>query len=188
MGKKTTSELRTVPLNLSLHKYSLSELRKEAEKIGDFSSFNHSFRLLKNYSRQKTFPLHLSTGFTFLMKYKVFFHRQLFELRTGIKSIHSKVSMILSPFKLIQEKYGKIGLPATKEQSQSIFQKFQNPNNAAYVGSLFSALLSESRCPNFPKVYGIFSGTAATHTIDISDDYEELSERAWFSQNIWKNI
>lgn len=47
-----------------------------------------------------------------------------------------------------------------------------------------SLALSESGCQHFPKVYGVFAGLAESHTIDISDDYEDLTEKGWFADKI----
>jgi len=101
--------------------------------------------------------------------------------------VHRKTTMLMSPFKWMKGTYGAVlGLPSTAENFSAVCSKLQNPNNAGYVGALISAVLSNSGCQHFPKVYGIFTGTAAEHTIDISDDYGEISERPWFSQNIGK--
>jgi hypothetical protein len=89
----------------------------------------------------------------------------------------------------MQGEYGStVGLPSSSGQSSEISSKIQSHHNAVYVGSLISAVLSQSKCQHFPKVYGIFSGLSKNHTIDISDDYEDLSERSWFSSNIGKTF
>jgi hypothetical protein len=51
-----------------------------------------------------------------------------------------------------------------------------------------SIALSESGCEHFPKVYGVYAGLAGSHTIDISDDYEELTEKGWFAEKIGKTF
>jgi len=186
MGKKP--ELRANPINLSLHKYSLNELRKEAEKEWGVCNLQPFFPSLEKLFKTEDLTNPLEYGIQFSDEIHSVVSPNLIRTKNGLKSIHNKVSMILSPFKIIQQEYGTIGLPGTKEQGDTIHYKFQNPNNAVYIGALFSALLSESGCPNFPKVYGVFSGTALKHTIDISDDYEELCERPWFSQNIGKTF
>jgi hypothetical protein len=95
--------------------------------------------------------------------------------------------MLVSPYKWMRGEYGStLGLPTSLEQATSAMHKIQNPNNAAYVGAIISSVLSQSGCIHFPRVYGVFTGTTTKHTIDISDDYGELSERPWFSQNIGK--
>ena len=99
---------------------------------------------------------------------------------------HSKITMLLSPFKWMRGEFGNLCMPS--EQAEKYHSKLQSPNNAAYVGSVLSVVLSESGCQHFPLVYGAFTGTARTHVVDISDDYEELSERSWFSNNIGKTF
>jgi hypothetical protein len=102
-------------------------------------------------------------------------------------SVHLKTTMLLSPYKWMRGEYGTtLGLPTSIEQATQAMHKIQNTNNAAYVGSIISSVLSQSGCVHFPKVYGVFTGTTTQHIIDISDDYGELSERPWFSQNIGK--
>jgi hypothetical protein len=106
-----------------------------------------------------------------------------------IVPVHRKVTMLLSPFKWMQGDYGtSLGLPTTEEESAEIWRKIQDPNNAAYVGALLSTVLAQSGCQHFPKVYGVFTALAEKHTIDISDDYADLSERSWFSSNIGKTF
>jgi len=107
----------------------------------------------------------------------------------SVVPVHRKITMLLSPFKWMQGDYGSsLGLPTTEEQASEIQRKIQDSNNAAYVGSILSVVLAQSGCPHFPKVYGVFTGVADKHTIDISDDYADLSERSWFSSNIGKTF
>jgi hypothetical protein len=102
--------------------------------------------------------------------------------------VHRKTTMILSPFKWMRGDYGVFGLPKPAEVAAEMEEKLQSPHTAAYVGALTSIALSESGCPNFPKVYGVYAGLATQHTVDISDDYEELSERHWFANNLGKTF
>jgi hypothetical protein len=53
---------------------------------------------------------------------------------------------------------------------------------------MFSALFSHTKCIHFPEVYGVFSGIARKHTIDVSDEYEDLATLPRFSQNIGKTF
>jgi len=100
-------------------------------------------------------------------------------------NIHKKMSMILNPFKLMEGSYGtNLSLPSSIEQSTSAHNKIQNYNNAAYIGSLIAASLAASGSHHFPEIYGIFTGLRKLHTIDISDDYEDLCDRSWFSNNM----
>jgi hypothetical protein len=101
------------------------------------------------------------------------------------RDIHIKQTMLVSPFKWMRGDYGgAIGIPSTQESTKNAYDKIQLPHNAAYVGSLFSGLFSLSKCVHFPEVYGIYTGIAKKHTVDISDDYEDLVEKSWFSQNV----
>jgi hypothetical protein len=84
--------------------------------------------------------------------------------------------------------FGTFGLPMLSEHARETQSKLQSHNTAAYVGSILSIALSQSGCQHFPEVVGVFTGNAVTHAINISDDYEELSERPWFSQNIGKTF
>jgi hypothetical protein len=102
--------------------------------------------------------------------------------------IHRKTTSILSPFHWMRGDYGSLGLPTSSEVASEISEKLQSPHTAAYVGALASIVLSESECPNFPSVYGVYCGMAKTFSFDVSDDYEELSERPWFIQNIGKTF
>lgn len=102
--------------------------------------------------------------------------------------VHRKTTMILSPFKWMRGDYGAFGLPKPEEVADDMQEKLQSPNTAGYVGALASIMFSESECVHFPKVYGVYVGLAGKHTIDISDDYEELSERKWFRDNLGKTF
>ena len=102
--------------------------------------------------------------------------------------VHRKTTMILSPFKWMRGDYGVLGLPKPEGIATDMQDKLQSPHSAGYVGALASILLSESGCIHFPKVYGVYVGLAKDHTIDISDDYEDLMERRWFSDNLGKTF
>lgn len=102
--------------------------------------------------------------------------------------VHRKTTMILSPFKWMRGDYGSFGLPKPEQIANDMQEKLQSPHTAGYVGALASIALSESGCAHFPKVYGVYVGLAKEHTIDISDDYEDLSERRWFADNLGKTF
>lgn len=102
--------------------------------------------------------------------------------------VHRKTTMILSPFKWMRGDYGALGLPKPEGVASDIQSKLQSPHTAGYVGALASILLSESQCPNFPKVYGVYTAIAGSHTVDISDDYEDICERKWFTDNLGKTF
>jgi hypothetical protein len=102
--------------------------------------------------------------------------------------VHKKITMLLNRYKWMKGEYGMIGLPTSKVNADMIHTKLQSQHNAGYVGSILSVALSQSGCQHFPKVYGVFTGTSSSYKFDISDDYEELCERDWFSQNIGKTF
>ena len=102
--------------------------------------------------------------------------------------IHRKTTMILSPFKWMRGDYSTLSLPKPEEIANEVHETLQSSNTAGYVGALTSIVLSESDCQHFPRVFGVYVGLADRHTIDISDDYEDLSERRWFGDNIGKTF
>jgi len=102
--------------------------------------------------------------------------------------VHPKITMLLGPFKCMKGEFGTFGLPMLSDHARETQAKLQSHNTAGYVGSILSVVLAQSGCQHFPEVVGVFTGNAVTHTINISDDYEELSERPWFSQNIGKTF
>jgi len=101
---------------------------------------------------------------------------------------HRKTTMILSHFKWMRGDYGVIGLPKPEEVAQDMQSTLQSCHTAGYVGAITSVALSESGCEHFPKVYGVYVGLSTKHVIDISDDYEEISERRWFGENLGKTF
>jgi hypothetical protein len=104
----------------------------------------------------------------------------------GDVKIHPKITMLLNPYKWM--KGINLELPSSSKDSTLIHKKLQSSNNAAYVGSLFNAVLSLTKCQHFPKVFGVFSGISEEFKLDISDDYDELCERPWFSKNVGKTF
>jgi hypothetical protein len=98
--------------------------------------------------------------------------------------IHRKTTMILPSYRVMRGDFGTSGLPCNKENAAEEHHRLHSPYTAAYVGALANVLLSESGCMHFPEVYGTFTGIADRHTIDISDDYEDICERPWFIQNL----
>jgi hypothetical protein len=89
--------------------------------------------------------------------------------------------MLLPVYSVMRGDFGGTGLPHTESTS---IERIQSHHNSAYVGSLINTILSESGCPHFPEVFGSFTAVAEKHLMNISDDYEDLCERPWFSQNI----
>jgi len=98
--------------------------------------------------------------------------------------VHRKTTLVLPAYRIMRGDFGTSGLPCTKDAAEEEHARIHSPNNAAYVGALANSILSESGCPHFPEVYGTFTGLASRHVVNISDDYDDLSERPWFPNNI----
>lgn len=180
MGK----DLRTTPIALKLHKY--PPLNGSAWGLTNPQPFFPSLERLFKTETVASLP-----------DYGVRLREQIRNVvdETHIQTtlgatvpVHRKTTMILSPFKWMRGDYGVFGLPKPDEIANDLQSKLQSPNTAGYVGALTSILLSESGCVHFPKVYGVYVGLAETHTLDISDDYEDLVDRHWFSNNLGKTF
>ena len=102
--------------------------------------------------------------------------------------IHPKITMLLNPYKYMKGELQSSELPLLNNDAKKIQNKLQNFNNAAYVGSILSSVFALSNCQHFPKIFGVFSGISNEFILDISDDYEELSEKQWFSKNMGKTF
>jgi hypothetical protein len=185
-------DLRTNPIPLSLHRYmNLPLLRAGAQSYWNIEHVQPFFPPIECLFKSETLDFPNEYGIKFRNEIVSIHPDNKIRITSSpdLQDVHCKITMLLSPFKWMQGEYGSsIGLPTTSEQSAAINAKLQNPNNAAYVGSMISAVLSESGCIHFPKVYGVFTGISKSHTINISDDYEELSERPWFSTNLGKTF
>jgi hypothetical protein len=190
MLKRKQTELKSSSIPLSLHKWSLSNIRSSAVTHWNIDSIQPFFPSLEVLF--KTNDLELIGDYGIRLDEEVsnilspeLIYTSKFEKR----DVHCKTTMILSPFKWMQGEYGTtIGLPSSSEQSTEISSKIQSHHNAAYVGSLIASVLSQSKCQHFPKVYGVFSGLSKNHTINISDDYEDLTDHSWFGSNIGKTF
>jgi hypothetical protein len=187
----TNGELRTNSVAMSVQKYNdLEFIRSGAKQYWNIEHIQPFFPSVEKLFKTEGLDVPIEYGIRFDNQISSVLGESQIRLVNGqTVSVHKKISMVLSPFKWMQGIYGRtFGLPSTLEQSTLVHQKIQNPNNSSYVGSIISAALSESGCLHFPKVYGVFTGLSQHHTIDISDDYEELCDRSWFSQNIGKTF
>lgn len=102
--------------------------------------------------------------------------------------VHRKTTMLLSPFKTMKGEYLEPSMPRPSEVAQEMESKIQSPHTAAYVGALTSIVLSQSGCDHFPRVFGVYAAVSSSHEIDISDDYEDLVERKWFTDQMGKTF
>jgi hypothetical protein len=180
---KPVSDLRTTNSPLDVHKYSnIQGLQEQAQKHWGlrrlqpfFPSIEKLFkldvRLPHHYGIKTVVPIQTITGESSVYA-------------GGSETpVHLKKTMLYSAYRVMHGEYAGTGLPNVGEVATEPL-RIQSPYNAGYVGSLASLVLSESVCAHFPRVYGVFSGVAERHVLDISDDYEDLCDRPWFSQNI----
>lgn len=179
MGK----DLRTVPTLLRLHKQ--QPIDGTAWGLPGLQPF---FPPLEMLFKTHTVPNLSEYGVRLTEEIQRVLDADHIQVKGKSTPIHRKTTMILSPFKWMRGDYGTLGLPKPEETASDIQEKLQSPHTAGYVGAIASILLSESGCIHFPKVYGVYTGLAKSHTVDISDDYEELSERRWFTDNLGKTF
>ncbi len=189
--QNASSDLKTSPIAVGLQRYKdLSILQTTSKTYWGVEHLQPFFPPIECLFKTESLPFSHEYGIKFSQQISsVLPSKDEISINGQKQTAHVKKTMLLSPFKWMQGEYGtSLGLPTTTEQASSIHSKLQSPHNAAYIGALISAVLSESGCQHFPKVYGVFSGVSQSHTIDISDDYEELCDRPWFSQNIGKTF
>ena len=187
MGKRSHSELRSSNVLLSLHKYNLEGLKVSAKQHWNVSNIQPYFPPVEKLFKTTDVEDISEYGIRFNDEASAVTDSSTIKTASGsLIEIHKKVTMILSPYQWMRGSYAPIGLPSSSEQSRELFDKLQCSNNASYVGSIISAALSQTGCLHFATVYGIFNGVSDEHKLNISDDYSELCDRPWFSQNIGK--
>jgi hypothetical protein len=179
--QKRKSELRTNPLPLTVAKL---PLRKDFLGVSKLQPFFPPLECLF-----KTGSLENVREYGIKLNESIVSINEEAVLSSGrTVPFHAKITMLLSPYKWMKGEFGTLGLPMLSESANQTHLKLQSHNTAGYVGSILSVALSQSGCQHFPNVFGVFTGTSAEHTIDISDDYEDLSERPWFSSNLGKTF
>lgn len=182
MKRKQTSELRTNPVALVVARAACKNDLWEVTKLQPFFPPIECLFKTNTLERVQDYGIKLNDPIISATE-------SVGTLASGrVVDVHPKITMLLSPFKCMKGEFGTFGLPMLSEHARETQSKLQSHNTAGYVGSILSVALSQSGCQHFPEVVGVFTGTALAHTIDISDDYEELSERPWFSQNIGKTF
>jgi hypothetical protein len=185
-----SSDLRTNPISLSLHRYSnLDTLKEQSKSNWGIHSLQPFFPAIETLFKTNDLSFVNEYGLKFRHELNGIFPEHIkYSGSTDLHEVYLKKRMILNPYKTMQGEYGTLGLPVNSDQSIELTRSLQSHNNAAYVGAIISSILSESGCEHFPKVYGVFSGITDKHTIDISDEYEQLCEKPWFAQNIGKTF
>ena len=181
-------DLRTASTNMSVHKYkNLKALQNSANLNWEISNIQPFFPPIEKLFKTNIVESPSEYGIKFEKQITGILSADKITTTNGEVEVHKKVTMLLSPFKWMQGDYGtSFTLPTTSEQSELFRNKLQSHNNAAYVGAIISSALSG--CQHFPTIYGVFTGLAKNHQVDISEEYEDVSERSWFLQNIGKTF
>ena len=190
MGKRKQSDLRSSPIPLLVHRYDMKQVRSVSKQHWGIDHLQPFFPPIEKLFKTELLSSPKEFGIKFDEEVVSLVDENTIKTSSGkTVEIHKKITMLLSPFKWMQGDYGTtFGLPSLSEEVQEMQKKIQNSGNAAYIGALISSVLSQSGCQHFPKVYGAFIGVSDKHTIDISDDYGDLCDRSWFSQNIGKTF
>ena len=192
MGKrKPQGELKSVALPIQVHKYrDIHTLRNAISAQWGVDHIQPFFPSLELLFKMEQIENVRDYGIKFDDEIQsIVSPSQIITSSGNTHNIHIKQTMLVSPLKWMRGDFGSsIGLPTTNEVGKEINDKIQLPHNGAYVGSLFAGVLSQSDCIHFPKVYGVYTGIAKKHTINVSDDYTDLVDRSWFSQNIGRTF
>jgi len=182
MKRKQTSELRTSPVQLSVGRIPIKSDMWNVTQLQAFFPPIESLFKTDSLDRVQEYGIKLSEPMISVAGNSA-------TLSSGrVVEVHPKITMLLSPFKWMKGDFGNLGLPMQSQLAKDTHSRLQSPNTAGYVGCILSVVLSQSGCQHFPAVHGVYTGLSKSHTIDISDDYEDLSERPWFSQNIGKTF
>ena len=107
------------------------------------------------------------------------------------KEVFCKIIPILEPLYFIKNNYNNLIyrnplLPSN--YNSNTFEKINNMNNSAFIDTFFSFISSQLTendiLPNFPIFYGSVNGIMKKYNYDISDDYSDFKEEAWFHKNL----
>ncbi len=181
---KPTPDLRTSNVQLDVQKYSnLPGLQEQSQKLWGLRRIQPYFPSIQKLFKLENVRMPYHYGLKLQLPIQTISSESSVYVSGKEVQVHLKKTMLFSPYRVMHGDYAGTGLPNTDDAVAEPL-RIQSPYNAAYVGSLASVVLSESGCQHFPKVYGVFSGIAERHVVDISDDYEDLCDRPWFSQNI----
>jgi hypothetical protein len=108
------------------------------------------------------------------------------------KQVFFKMAPLLDPFKYLIGKYNMhdsalFNLPKLNSDIGSVHPKILDPNNSAYVDSLFSFLSStliySNNFINGVDFYGSFLGISNNYKINIADDVDYLCKSEFFNKN-----
>lgn len=179
---KPIQELRTMNVPLEVYKYSnIQGLQEQASKEWGMRRIQPFFPPLQKLFKLENVRNPYQYGLKFRNTIQTISGPSKIYAGGRERDVHLKMSMLLPCYSVMRGDFSGIGLPHSENAS---LDRIQSQHNSSYVGSLASSILSESGCPHFPEVFATFSAVAEKHMVDISDDYEDLCERPWFSQNI----
>ena len=179
---KPPPDLRTTNVPIEIQRYSnLHGLQEQAQKVWGLRRIQPYFPSIQKLFKLDEIRNPYAYGIRTRYAVQTIVNTDTVFVGGKEQKIHLKKTMLYAPYNVMRGDYAGTGLPHKESEAT---RRLQSPYNAAYVGSLASIVLSETGCLHFPKVFGVFSGIAASHTLNISDDYEDLCDRAWFSQNI----
>lgn len=182
---KPVPDLRTTVIPLDVHKLTnLSSLKEGAEKWWNIRRIQGLFPSMEELFKLESLKSPYQYGLKTRNSIQTISGPDSVYIGGSETPVHKKVTMILPAYRVMRGDFGTSGLPTEKETAPEEHARIQSPHNAAYVGSLAASALA-TVCPlHFPEVYGTYTGIATKHTIDISDDYADLSDRPWFLQNL----
>ena len=106
-------------------------------------------------------------------------------------NLFMKRAHILNPISYMSGEYvlpDDGALPSYLSAWQHTLAKINDPNNEAYVDSLFavcaSHLVEQKLSPHWVRCFGNFCGRLDRYTYNLSEDYDEVKHEPWFTQNL----
>lgn len=182
---KPLPDLRTSVVPLEVHRITnLNSLKEGAEKHWNLRRIQPLFPPMEQLFKLESIRTPYQYGLKMKAPLQTIATPSTVYVNGSEVPVHRKTTMILPAYRVMRGDFGTAGLPCEKEFAEEFHKRIQSPHTAAYVGALANSILAESGCIHFPEVYGTFTGMASTHTVDISDDYEDLADRPWFLQNL----
>jgi len=106
-------------------------------------------------------------------------------------NLFMKRAHILSPIAYMSGEYvlpDDGALPSYLSTWQHTLAKINDPNNEAYIDSLFavcaSHLVENKLSPHWVRCFGNFCGRLDRYVFNLSEDYEEIKHESWFAENL----
>ena len=106
-------------------------------------------------------------------------------------NLFMKRAHILNPISYMSGEYvlpDDGALPSYLSAWQHTLAKINDPNNEAYIDSLFavcaSHLVEQKLSPHWVRCYGNFCGRLDRYVFNLSEDYEDIKHEPWFTENL----